>query len=214
MPRSLSMFFQSGSISEFRWVSCSSRSVCVAFSCTVTRISAAVHMHTQPFMHNIHYTLKHVPAITHKKICPRDSVLHQLEGKLSQQTPQCLTTQFIDYCHQHIHNPFHPFSTIFPAQSHLTLPQFFKLWPIILCSEETTKKSSVLMVVETYIFAKTWLWRGHKAPPEKSQWLVIIRTSRVKDCTLFLTVQTMCDHKEKVDAQVEGRVEMGDTRCE
>lgn len=71
VPRSLSMFSQSGSISEFRWASCSSHSFCVSSSCTVTHIGAAVHTHTQPYMHNTRYTLKRVPAIihTHKKNC-------------------------------------------------------------------------------------------------------------------------------------------------
>ncbi len=63
VPRSLSMFSQSGSISEFRWASCSSHRFCV--SCTVTHIGAAVHMHTQPYMHNTHFALKHTCCHTH-----------------------------------------------------------------------------------------------------------------------------------------------------
>lgn len=111
VPRSLSMFSQSGSISEFRWASCSSHRFCV--SCTVTDIGAAMHTHTQPCMHNTHYTLKHVPAITHtQQFAPGVSVLRQWVGKLSQQPPQYLTSQFIDYCHQHIHHPLHPISPI------------------------------------------------------------------------------------------------------
>lgn len=57
VPRSLSMFSQSGSVSEFRWASCSSHSRRVS-SHAASHIRTDVHTRARP----IH--LKHVPAIT------------------------------------------------------------------------------------------------------------------------------------------------------
>lgn len=55
-----------------------------------------MHALIQSFMLNTRIrTLKHVPAIT------QFSILHQY-----------LTSQFIDYCHQHIHSPLHSLPTI------------------------------------------------------------------------------------------------------
>lgn len=92
VPRSLSMFPRSGSISGFRRASCSSHSFCVSSSCMVTHTHAAAHIHTQPRMHKMHYILEKVWSITRshkkkKKPPPSVSVLHQRVGKLSQHIP-------------------------------------------------------------------------------------------------------------------------------
>lgn len=110
VPRSLSMFSQAGSISEFRWASCSSHRFCVSVSRTVTQIHAATHIHTQPCMHNTHCTLKHTcyHTFSHKKnlFAPGVPVPHQWVGNLSHQPSQYLTSRFIQSCHQHIYHPF------------------------------------------------------------------------------------------------------------
>ena len=103
VPRSLSMFSQSGSFSEFRWASCSSLSFCVSISCIASHICAAVHTHTQPYRHNTPHTLQHVPAITEsnkKTVCPWSFSAVSVSGKPPSNL-LCITSQFT-YHYQHI----------------------------------------------------------------------------------------------------------------
>lgn len=120
MPRSLSMFSQSGSISEFRWASCSSHRFCVSVSRAVAQIHAAAHIHTQPRMHNRHTVHLNIPAITHshtkKSVCPWSFSTASVSGKSQ---PPTLTVSHL------------PVYTILPSAN---LPSLHPLFPISFTS--------------------------------------------------------------------------------
>lgn len=115
------------------------------------------HTHTQPYMHNMWYKLKHVPAITHmekKPLCPWSFCAASVSGKAQPATPTL--SHLSVYRLLPSAYPLPPSSSLphllplLPAPPHLVLPQFFMLWPIILCSLKKQQRSplpAVLMVV-------------------------------------------------------------------
>lgn len=127
MPRSLSMFSQSGSASEFRRASCSSHSRCV---------SSHAQPRTSVRARGTRYTFKtrtcyHAVSHTHTELFAlRARVLCQSVGELSEQPPPKIpTSPFINHRHQH------------NSSSHTCLPH-----PVSVCpsSSHFSQKDSIL----------------------------------------------------------------------
>lgn len=93
VPRSLSMFSQSGSICEFRWAFCSSQFLCLYLTHRLTYPTCCTHTYTQTHIHRAHYTLMHVPAITgtHKDSLPLEFQCCVSNWESSASTPHSIS---------------------------------------------------------------------------------------------------------------------------